>query len=280
VLDQNPQWGLSALALAQVGQGQLAQAVETYQKLATLEGPGAPGAPGGSEAMVGLGDVAVYEGRFSDAVRILEQGAAADLAVKNSNGAAGKFAALAYAHMSRGQAGSAVVAARKALTGSSDVAIRFAAASTFVEAGELAEARTLMAGLASELQAEPQAYARIVEAEIALKGKESRLAIKLLTDANTLLDTWIGHFDLGRAYLEGGQFPQADSEFDRCIKRRGELFMISSYGHLPPVYYYQGRAREALNSQGFAESYRTYLRIREGAGEDPILALVRRRAGP
>ena len=28
------------------------------------------------------------------------------------------------------------------------------------------------------------------------------------------------HFDLGRAYLEAGAFMQADSEFDRYIKRR------------------------------------------------------------
>ena len=98
------------------------------------------------------------------------------------------------------------------------------------------------------------------------------------------MDTWIGRFELGRAYLDAGAFAEADSEFDRCIKRRGEsilLFLdeVPTYGYFPLVYYYQGRVREGLKSSGFADSYRAYLSIRQNAGEDPLLADVRRRAG-
>ena len=94
----------------------------------------------------------------------------------------------------------------------------------------------------------------------------------------------MGHFDLGRAYLEAGAFAQADSEFDRCIKRRGEALSLfldeePTYGYLPPVYYYQGRVREGLKNAGFAESYRTYLSFRGQSKEDPLLPEVRRRAG-
>ena len=83
------------------------------------------------------------------------------------------------------------------------------------------------------------------------------------------------HYDLGLVYLEAGAFAEADSEFDTCLKRRGEvleLFMddMPTYSYLPLVYYYQGRAREGLKSPGFADSYRTYLNIREKAGEDPF----------
>ena len=35
----------------------------------------------------------------------------------------------------------------------------------------------------------------------------ARGAIKILNDANALLDTWFGHFDLGRAYLAAGDAP-------------------------------------------------------------------------
>ncbi len=267
-----------ALAFAQLGQNQVPQALETYQKLAAM------GAQGASLAASGLSDVATYEGRFSDAVRILEPGAAADVTSKNPDRAAAKFAALAYAHMLRGQKGPAIAAAERALANSKEVKIRFVAARTFVEAGELAKAQPLMTGLAAELQSEPQAYAKILEGEVSLKNGDARQAIKLLTEANDLLDTWIGHFDLGRAYLEADQFPQADSEFDRCLKRRGEALSLfldeePTYGYLPIVYYYQGRVREGLHSAGFAESYRTYLAIRGKAGEDPLLADVRRRAG-
>ena len=60
-----------------------------------------------------------------------------------------------------------------------------------------------------------------------------------------MLDTWIGHFELGRAYLAASAFPQADSEFDRCLRRRGEALSLfvdeePTYGYLPTVYYYQG----------------------------------------
>jgi tetratricopeptide (TPR) repeat protein len=268
-----------ALAFAQVGQGQLPQAIETYRKLGIID------ALGQSMAASGLGDLATFEGRFSDATGILERGAAADLMSKNVDRAAAKFAALAYTQILRGRKSDASTAAQQALANSKAVKVRFLAARTFVEAGEQARARPLITGLGSELQSEPQAYAKIVEAEIILSTKDVRPAIKLLTDANGLLDTWIGHFELGRAYLDAGLFPQADSEFDRCIKRRGEALSLfldeePTYGYFPSVYYYQGRSREGLNSQGFAESYRNYLRIRGRAGEDPLLAEVRQRAGP
>jgi hypothetical protein len=105
----------------------------------------------------------------------------------------------------------------------------------------------------------------------------------VFTEANALLDTWLGHFDLGRAYLEAGALTQADSEFDRCIKRRGEALALfldeePTYGVFPPVYYYQGRVREALGNARFAESYRAYLDIRGKSTEDPLLPDVRRRA--
>ena len=104
-----------------------------------------------------------------------------------------------------------------------EVETRFEAARLCVEIGELADAETIVSDLASDLRTEAGSYAKIIEAGIALRRKSMRQGIKLLTEANELLDTWIGHFDLGRAYLEAGQFAQADSEFDRCIKRRCEL---------------------------------------------------------
>ena len=270
---------LLPLALAQVGQEQLAQAGEAYRALGKAEGLGSLGA---SLAASGLGDVATYEGRFSDAVRILDDGAAADLGAKNADRAAAKFASLAYAYLSRGQIGPAVVAADKALTNSQSVKIRFLAGRIFVETNQLAKAKPLIAGLASKIQAEPQAHAKILEGDLLLKNGNPRQALKPLTEANGLLDTWIGHFDLGRAYLEAGMFAQADSEFDRCIKRRGEALALfideePTYGYLPAVYYYQGRAREGLKTEGFANSYREYLRIRGASKEDPLLRDVNRR---
>ena len=191
---------------------------------------------------------------------------------------------LAYAQLLRGDKRSALAAAQNALSKSQSVKIRFLAARTFVEAGELAKARKLAAGLASLLQDSPQAYAKLILGEAALKEHNSRQAIQSFTEANNLLDTWLGRFDLGRAYLEAGAFAEADSEFDRCIKRRGEaleLFMDDgpTYSYVPIVYYYAGRVREGLKSPGFADFYRTYLKIRGNSTEDPLLAEIHQRLG-
>jgi serine/threonine protein kinase/tetratricopeptide (TPR) repeat protein len=271
-------FGLIARAFSQVLQGRLTEAAETYQTLGKIDEQGA------SYMASGLGDLALYRGHFSDAARIFSEGAAADLASNDPDRAANKLAALAYTELLRQQKRAAITAAEKALANSTAVKIRFLAARVFVEAGSIARAKQLAASLSAELLAEPQAYGKIIEGEITLKNGDPRQAIKHLTEAGTLLDTWIGHFDLARAYLEAGAFTQADSELDRCITRRGEALSLfldeePTYGYFPPVYYYQGRVREGLNNAGFAESYRVYLNIRGDSKEDPLLAEVHRRTG-
>lgn len=235
-------------------------------------------------ASVGLADLAIYEGRFADAARQFEQGAAADLQAKRPENAANKLAALAHAQLLRGESRAAVASADKALANSQSVQVRFLAGRVFAEAGDTAKAQKMADSLGKELSAEAQTYAKIVEGNIALKKGDSRQAIKTLTEANTLLDTWIGRFELGRAYLEAGLFVEADSEFDRCIKRRGEaieLFMdnVPTFGFFPPVYYYQGRVRKGLKSPSFTDSYKNYLSIRGQTGEDPLVPEIRKRLG-
>jgi tetratricopeptide (TPR) repeat protein len=280
VLKINPAYEEAFLveAYAQLGQNQLSQATETYQKLESVSPWGK------SLAASGLGDLALYQGRLRDAVQILEKGAAADLAAKKPDSAADKYVMLAYANVLRKDTRSASMAAQNALSNSQTVKTRFLAARALVEIGETAKAQKLAASLTSSLQAAPQAYGKLILGEIALKQHDARQAVQLFTEAKDHLDTWIGRFDLGRAYLEAGAFAEADSEFDRCIKRRGEaleLFMddMPTFSYLPIVYYYQGRVREGLNSPSSADSYRTYLSIHDKSSEDPLVADVRRRLG-
>jgi serine/threonine protein kinase/tetratricopeptide (TPR) repeat protein len=264
-----------ALAFSQTLQGKLGEAADTYTSLGSTARA--------TFAAAALGDLALYEGRFADAVRIFEQGAAADLAAKNSDTAANKFASLAYVQLMRGRKDAAIAAAEKVLADSKVIPYRLLAARVLIEAGTIAPAEALAADLASRLAAEPQAYGKILQGEIALKKRDFPQAVKILGDANSVVDTWLGHFDLGRAYLEAGEFTRADSEFDICIKRRGETLSLlnedPTYGMFPPVYYYQGRAREGLQTEGFAASYREYLKIRGNSTEDPLLPEVRKRAG-
>ena len=90
------------------------------------------------------------------------------------------------------------------------------------------------------------------------------------------------YFELGRTYLAANAFAQADSEFDRCIKRRGEALSLlvdeePTFGYFPAVYYYQGRTREGLRTAKFADSYREYLKIRGRSAEDPLVAEIETR---
>ncbi len=266
------------LAESQLGMGQLSQAADTYHKVEKLSPWGA------SVAALGLADLALYEGRFAEAAHFLEQGAGADLVAKRPENAGEKFAALAYVEILRGQNRPASASAEKALANSQTVQVRFLTGRVFAEAGDTANAQKMADSLAKQSQAEPQAYAKILEGKLALKQGNSRQAIKDITDANNFLDTWIGRFELGRAYLEAGQFAEADSEFDRCIKRRGEameLFLdnVPTYGYFPAAYYYQGRVREGLKSPAFADSYRSYLTIRGQSTDDPLVAGARRSLG-
>lgn len=262
--------GYLNLAEAQLGQGELSQAAESYHRLEKVSAMGA------SMATAGQADLAEYSGHFADAARLLEKGAAADVEAKRPDSAADKFAKVAHIQLLRGQKGAAVAAADKALAQSQSVQVRFLAGRVFAEAGEIAKAQKLAASLGSELQAEPQAYAKIIEGQSALKQGDSRQAIKAFTDANKLLDTWIGRFELARAYLDAGLFVEADSELDRCIKRRGEaleLFMdnVPTYGYFPLVYYYQGRVRDGLKSPAAANSYSKFVSIQEKGDANPLL---------
>jgi tetratricopeptide (TPR) repeat protein/predicted Ser/Thr protein kinase len=275
--DLNPSYvyGFLAEAFADLGNEQIAQAGNVYQHINTLNS---------SIGAAGLADLDLYQGRFKEAADLLQKAAATDSEAHKPDAAADKLTALAYTQFLRGDKPAALAAVKSALDLSKEVKTRFIAARIFAATDEIPKATDIAKGLSSELQIEPQAYGKLIEGEIALEKGDGRGAVKLFNDANTLLDTWIGRFDLGRADLEIGAFTEADSEFDRCISRRGEslaLFLdeVPTFGYFPQVYYYQGRVREGLKSQGFAESYKKYLEIRGNAGEDPLLAEVRRRAG-
>jgi serine/threonine protein kinase/tetratricopeptide (TPR) repeat protein len=268
---------LAVLALSQVGRGLLHDAEETYRKIGTT------GPWGASYAAAGLGDLAAYEGRYADAARIFTDGVAADVAVKNLDDAATKLTSLGNVEVVRGRRSAAIAAAENAVRYSRSAPVRFLAARVIVQAGALDKALELAMGLSTELPIEPQAYGKIVEGEIALKNGNARDAVKLLTDANAIVDTWLGRFDLGRAFFDAGAFAQADSEFDRCLTRRGEALSLMgadpTYEYFPAAYYYEGRIRETLRTDGFADLYREYLKARGKSTEDPLVPEIRTRAG-
>jgi len=177
-----------------------------------------------------------------------------------------------------------VAAAESALSKSKSPRTRFLAGRVLAVAGKLDAARALAAGLEGEAETGSRAFGKLLGGEIALQEGDAARAIQVLAEANRITDTWIGHFALGRAYAEAGAFDKGEAELARCIERRGEateLFMddVPTYGLFPGVLYWQGRVREGLRNPASAESYRRYVEIRGKAGEDPLLAEIKRRAG-
>jgi tetratricopeptide (TPR) repeat protein len=270
--------GYLNLAEAQLGQGQVKQAAESYHHLEKF------GSLSTSTAADGLADLAVYQGNYTEAARILTQAAAADLAAKRTDNAARKYAALGNVEELQGHHAPALAAIGNALANSQSSQIQFLAARIYVDAGDLPKAQKLATSLSAQQSSEPQAYGKIIQGMIALKRKDSTEAVKQITAANALLDTWIGRFELGRAYLEAAAFADADAQFDLCTKRRGEaieLFMdnVPTFAYFPPVYYYGGLAQEGSKNKAFADSYKSYLAIRGQSTDDPLVPDIRHRIG-
>jgi tetratricopeptide (TPR) repeat protein len=276
LLSANPsaEFAYVALAYAQVEGHQVPQGIATYRQLERLS------AFGQSMAVPGLADIAVYEGRYQDAAQLFEQGATADVEAKRLDSAAADFAGLADVRLKQGQKAAALQAVQKALASSKSPSVLFHAGRIYAATGEFSQAREMAAKLSADTQPESQAFGKLIEGEATLQEGDSRKAVEIFATANNQLDTWLGHFDLGRAYLLAGLLVQADSEFDKCGDRSGEtldLFdYVPTYGYVPDVYYYQGKTRQGMNSPGYVDSYAKYLSIHGAAGEDPLLAEVRR----
>jgi tetratricopeptide (TPR) repeat protein/tRNA A-37 threonylcarbamoyl transferase component Bud32 len=278
VLEKYPslEYGYIGTALPQLALGRLKDAADTYGRLEKL-GPG-----GASVASIGLADMALYEGRASDAAKLLEKGVREDSANKNADGAARKLATLAEAHLLLGNPKEATRDAESALTQSKETEVMFWGARAYLGAGQDQKALAISRQLGSQLEPDPQAYGKLIEGEVELKHTKAQEALKLFLDSRKIADTWMGRFDSARAYIEAGAFTQAYSELEVCLKRRGEataLFLDESpsYHLFPPVYYYLGRAQEGLKSPAAVASYRAFLTMKEKGAQDPLVADVRGR---
>ncbi len=265
-----------AIAVGQLGQGHLAEATQTYRQMETM------GARGASMAATGLADLALYEGKVAEAIPILENGIAADLNNKNAEAAAAKLNVLAHADLLAHRLPQALAAADRAVGLDNEESVLFAAGQVYAEAEQPAKAMAMASRLRQNVAAEPQSYAKLLEAEVELRRGNAAQSVSLANEAQRLTDSWLARFDSGRAYLEAGSFTEAHDDLEACLKRRGEataVFLddVPTYRLFPPVYYYLGRAQEGLKSPAAAESYRTFIAIMEKADEGPLVADARRR---
>ena len=172
--------------------------------------------------------------------------------------------------------------AKAALALDNATIVKFSAGGIYVEAGQFPPIPALISQLSSRLDSDSQAYGKLLEGEMSLKRGDAKRAIGLFSDAQRLSDTWIGRLDLGRAYVAAGNFPEADSELEKCLKRRGEasavyLDDVPTFRALPPVTYYLGRAQEGLKSPAAADSYKAFLATKEKGDETGLVKDAQRR---
>ncbi len=263
-------------ALIELAHGLPGQAAETYRNLGTQNNYGA------ALAASGLADLAFYEGRLSEAKTILEKGIDFDLKNGQEYTAADKYIALAQLHLLQGSKDLAEITADRALATFKREEMMFVAAEVYSQAGREDKARDIAAELSKKIEPGYRAYAKMIGGQLSMARDAVTGAIDLFLEAQGLLDTWLIHFLLGRAYLEMEAYSEAYSEFEECLKRRGEATSVffsdlPTYRYLPPVYYYLGRAQEGLKSAEAADSYKAFLSIKEKGEGDWMVEDARRR---
>jgi serine/threonine protein kinase/tetratricopeptide (TPR) repeat protein len=269
IIQSNPDflYAHTILALVELAQGDSDKASETYKQMESKSDYGA------SMASHGLADIALYRGQWKDAQSILARGI--DIDIKNDwkYNAAQKHISMAHAHFFQGNTSAAVQEADRALETFKNEEIVFSAAEVFIQAGEINRARSLAAELNVKVHPVHQSYAKIIGGELSLARGDVPGAASLFQEALGIVDTWLGRFAMGKAYLEAGEYTEAYSEFEACLKRRGEAISVflddlPSYHRFPPVYYYLGRSQEGLGSPSASESYQNFLDIKSRSDQD------------
>ncbi len=278
-LNPNTSKAYFALALASLAQGDAAGARQTYERM--LKGD----ARGVSLGTMGLADLALYEGRQSDAIALLGPGAAADEANRFTAAAAAKHIALAEAHLARGDTRDAVGEVDAATRLSRDSSVLVPAAVVLVRAGREPQASAIAEELSTQLQSHGRTFSRLVQAQLALKHGKAVEAANLL-DVTQVEDLWLVRFYRAVAYLSTGNKdgpPLAASDLEKCEQRIGEATAVflddtPSFRYTVPLQYWRGRQREGMGQGADASAdYAAFLKHQPPDARDPLSIDARRR---
>jgi tetratricopeptide (TPR) repeat protein len=246
-------------AMAELASGNNEGARKAYQEMRQA-GPAAA-----SLAGTGLADVALYEGRYREAIEELAGFIAEDEAAGNNFGLVKKLLALAEAHLGLGEKEAALEVIDRVLEMSSRRTDQIAAARLYLQLGEMERTRELQQELAGDLQAEARAAAALIEGGIQLVQGDLVAAVDALESSLAREDSWLARMVLGRAYLSGGYFAEALSEFEICRSRIGEATALylddsPSFHYSAPLLYWLGRTKQELGmTQQAAIDLQAYL---------------------
>jgi tetratricopeptide (TPR) repeat protein len=265
------------LAVSAIADGKLDDAKTSYMQMAAVDEAGA------SLAVTGLADLALTQGLAAQAAATLRSGITADGDRQNPAGIATKTVALADALGMQGDVKGAIAAARRAIAIDRTEAQIVPAAHWLIAGREFDEAAGLGQELDRRVEAQPRAYGRMIAAQIALAHGSPVEAVDALRDALKLADLWLVRFSLGQAYLGAGAPAEAFSQFETCLKRRGEgyaVFLddIPTARAVAPIRYWMGRAHEGMGlmPQAVAD-YRAFTQSYASGSPEPLLKDATRR---
>ena len=247
------------LAVAAIVEGNFDAARAAYGDM------GKTGVAGTSLAALGLADLAMYEGRFTEAEALVKAALAEDEKTQNTGGIAAKLVVLGEAYLAQGKTAPAVASARRVIKMMGREPISVLAARILVRAGVDADAKVLAQELSKQLQPESRAYGKFIEGEIALRRGPTHTveAVEAFLAAQKFADLWLSRFGLGIAYVEAGHYAEGVQALEASQKRRGEATAIllddlPSVRYLAPVSYWLARAQEGIGLKPTAaENYKS-----------------------
>jgi tetratricopeptide (TPR) repeat protein len=174
-----------------------------------------------SEAAIAEGDYFMFDGRYKDAIALLEASIASDDARKAPEDARAKWALLGEAWLEQGDLGRASDAATHA-AGSVETTTLLCAGRIFSAAGHPDRAAEVARKIATHPGQRAPLFSRIVDMDILVaRGASTDAVVRALGDIGSGPGSWLGHADLGAAYLARGAFDDAIRELEVCASHEG-----------------------------------------------------------
>lgn len=273
--DANRYYSWLPVAIAELSRGSIEAAVDVYEAMSET------GEAGSSLANLGLADIELYLGRYTEAAELLQQGIDADIAAGNSRSAATKYIARAEARAGQGDTQASMQAIANALAIRQGLSRQVPAALLYLEHGHVDMALAIGKELSLQVQAQRRAYGNMILGIIDMREERHADAIDKLTAAIAYSDNWLIRFYLGRAYLAAGSAVEAMDEFEILAGRRGEaaaLFLddLPTWRYLATLPYWHGRAHHDMGMFTAARAkYESF--IAQRPDDDPLAADARQR---
>ncbi|HUS29887.1 MAG TPA: protein kinase [Kofleriaceae bacterium] len=222
-------------------------------------------------------DLLAAEGRVREAIAELEKGLPADNK-DNADNAELKQAMLARLYARQGNQAAARAAAAEVKNQPYPL---LQAALVQLAVGDTKRALATASKFADDTAPSRRAYGRMIEAEsLRLKGKPQQAMITL-QEAIKLADTPLPHVLAIRAALDAKRYPEAYSELQAAIARRGEIALgddtVCELTLVSELSYLLAKVQEGLGSPDAAKSYKAFIDgLHDPDANDPLVADARK----